>query len=85
MLGRLLFEVNELDKWRTMLYILGPKNCGKSELGLGPAEADPEGLPGAGRLQLGSETAARTCQRAASGLPAAAALRPLYSRRFLSE
>ena len=32
MLGRLLFEVNELDKWRTMLYILGPKNCGKSEL-----------------------------------------------------
>ena len=38
------------------------------------AEPDPEGLPGAGRLQLGSETATRTCQRAACGLPAAAAL-----------
>ena len=32
MLGRLLFEVNELDRWRTMLYILGPKNTGKSDL-----------------------------------------------------
>ena len=42
---------------------------------IAPAEPDPEGLPGAGRLQLGSETAARTCQRAACGLPAAAALR----------
>ena len=31
-LARLLFEVNELDRWRVMLYILGPKNCGKSEL-----------------------------------------------------
>jgi hypothetical protein len=29
---------------------------------------------GAGRLQLGSETAARTCQRAACGLPATAVL-----------
>ena len=42
---------------------------------IAPAEPDPEGLPGAGRLQLGSETAARTCQRAACGLPATAALR----------
>eukprot|EP01051_Picozoa_sp_SAG22_P002335 SAG22_NODE_102_length_20195_cov_3.248308_19_plen_211_part_00 len=42
---------------------------------IAPAEPDPEGLPGAGRLQLGSETAARTCQRAACGLPAATALR----------
>ena len=32
MLGRLLFEVNQLDKWRVMLYILGPKNTGKTEL-----------------------------------------------------
>jgi hypothetical protein len=32
MLGRLLFEVNELDKWRVMLYIVGPKNTGKTEL-----------------------------------------------------
>ena len=32
MLGRLLFEVNELDKWRVMLYIIGPKNTGKTEL-----------------------------------------------------
>ena len=41
---------------------------------IAPAEPDPEGLPGAGRLQLGSETATRTCQRAACGLLAAAAL-----------
>ena len=41
---------------------------------IAPAEPDPEGLPGAGWLQLGSETAARTCQRAACGLPATAVL-----------
>jgi hypothetical protein len=41
---------------------------------IAPAAPDPEGLPGAGRLQLGSETATRTCHRAACGLPAAAAL-----------
>ena len=55
-----------------------PPRCSRSALLtllIAPAEPDPEGLPGAGRLQLGSETAARTCQRAACGLPAAAALR----------
>ena len=40
-----------------------------------PSRAWPEGLPGACQLWSGSETAAQTCQRAASGLPAAAALR----------
>jgi hypothetical protein len=54
-----------------------PPRCSRSALLTlltAPAEPDPEGLPGAGRLQLGSETAARTCQRDACGLPAAAVL-----------
>ena len=45
-----------------------------STLLIAPAEPGPEGLPGACQLQLGSETAARTCQRAACGLPATTAL-----------
>ena len=45
-----------------------------STLLIASAEPDPEGLPGACQLQLGSETAARTCQRAACGLPATTAL-----------
>jgi hypothetical protein len=45
-----------------------------STLLIAPAEPGPEGLPGACQLQLGPETAARTCQRAACGLPAAAVL-----------
>jgi len=45
-----------------------------STLLIAPAEPGPEGLPGACQLQLGPETAARTCQRAACGLPATAAL-----------
>ena len=45
-----------------------------STLLIAPAEPDPEGLPGACQLQSGSETAARTCQRAACGLPATTAL-----------
>ena len=45
-----------------------------STLLIAPAEPGPDGLPGACQLQLGSETAARTCQRAACGLPATTAL-----------
>ena len=45
-----------------------------STLLIAPAEPGPEGLPGACQLQLGPETAARTCQRAACGLPATTAL-----------
>ena len=40
------------------------------QLATDPADPDPEGLPGASQLQSGSETAARTCLRAACGLPA---------------
>ena len=66
------------DAWRSSSLTQPPSRCSRSALLtllIAPAEPDPEGLPGAGRLQLGSETAARTCQRAACGLPAAAALR----------
>eukprot|EP01046_Picozoa_sp_COSAG06_P078092 COSAG06_NODE_25754_length_629_cov_1.081132_1_plen_71_part_10 len=38
------------------------------------ADPDPEGLPGVGQLQSGSETAARTFLRAACGLPAGSGL-----------
>ena len=50
-----------------------PPRCSRSApptLLIAPAEPDPEGLRGAGRLQSGSETAAQTCLRAACGLPA---------------
>ena len=66
------------DARRSSSLTQPPPRCSRSALLtllIAPAEPDPEGLPGAGRLQLGSETAARTCQRAACGLPAAAALR----------
>jgi hypothetical protein len=45
-----------------------------STLLIAPAEPGSEGLPDACQLQLGPETAARTCQRAACGLPATTAL-----------
>ena len=66
------------DAQRSPSLTQPPPRCSRSALLtllIALAEPDPEGLPGAGRLQLGSETAARTCQRAACGLPAAAALR----------
>ena len=66
------------DARRSSSLTQPPPRCSRSALLtllIAPAEPDPEGLPGAGWLQLGSETAARTCQRAACGLPAAAALR----------
>merc|ERR1711934_322589 len=65
------------DARRSSSLTQPPPRCSRSALLtllIAPAEPDPEGLPGAGRLQLGSETAARTCQRAACGLPATAAL-----------
>ena len=55
-----------------------PPRCSRNApltLLIAPAEPGPEGLPGACQLWSGSETAAQTCQRAACGLPAAAALR----------
>jgi hypothetical protein len=45
-----------------------------STLLIAPAEPGSEGLPDACQLQLGPETAARTYQRAACGLPATTAL-----------
>ena len=55
-----------------------PPRCSRNApltLLIAPAEPGPEDLPGACQLWSGSETAAQTCQRAACGLPAAAALR----------
>ena len=65
------------DAWRSSSLTQPPSRCSRSALLtllIAPVEPDPEGLPGAGWLQLGSETAARTCQRAACGLPATAVL-----------
>ena len=53
--------------------------CSASLLSQRPAHSahrpGPEGVPGTWQLWPGPETAAQTCQRAASGLPAAASLR----------
>ena len=62
------------DAQRSPSLAQPPPRCSRSApptLLIAPAEPDPEGLPGAGQLQSGSETAARTCLRAACGLPAA--------------
>ena len=65
------------DAQRSPSLAQPPPRCSRSApptLLIAPAEPDPEGLPGAGQLQSGSETAARTCLRAACGLPAAPGL-----------
>ena len=65
------------DAQRSPSLTQPPPRCSRSApptLLIAPAEPDPEGLPGAGQLQSGSETAARTCLRAACGLPAAPGL-----------
>ena len=51
------------DARRSSSLTQPPPRCSRSALLtllIALAEPDPEGLPGAGRLQLGSETAART-------------------------
>jgi len=61
------------DTQRSPSLTQPPPRCSRSApptLLIAPAEPDPEGLRGAGRLQSRSETAARTCLRAACGLPA---------------